>query len=507
MSHPRSTAKRIFHYIYNTVYFVLCLICAVLILVTPGDAIRQTYFDTLQYTNIIIIAIAYLVTVLIVLFIYSLRLYVTRTVLASIPKSWVPISKGDGMKKTVRDMVAKDLGRSAAIAWAARPKVMEREHTERGRSSALEDVPEEGTNRISFQEPVDEGKSARTSANWLRRKKSTTVENEMGISLPRTKPVWGKIEHPGWGSPDSVDLANIQYSAVMAELPNLIEAKVMSLAPPSPDAPRDTGLLDSEAVAVLQRVGNMGMRAYVSRLVDLGVLESSKDVARFLDVYEEARFSTKAIPVVMFRRLMHLFAELLRSAQPLDPAVLKTMRDMDDMYSESNRASGSEERGPRRGGSHHPDIDDDAPQNTSPTTPAQSVRTYDSGRSPGASGSPSSRLALKGLGMAGWNSSGNAYRHYGTAPTTPKSKAGRSSRNQRLENTASNCSIKSGSSGNSFAQTRRPYVASSNSQKSSLRSGSQGSGLSGVSGGSVIRLAGHDDDGDLPYVLRVSDTF
>lgn len=504
MSHPKSTAKRAFHYVYNTVYFVLCLICATLILVTPGDAIRQTYFDTLQYTNIIIIAISYLVTVLIVLFIYSLRLYVTRTVLASIPKSWVPIGKGD-VKKDIREMIARELGRSAAIAWEARPKVGATAEARGLRE--LEDVLEEDANGTA-PDGLALKEKGRTSSNWLRRKKAATLETEMGISLPPTKPVWGEIDHPGWGSPDSLDLANIQYSTVLAELPNLIEAKVMSLAPPAPDTPDDSPLLDSEAVAALQRLDNMSMRVYIGRLVDLGVLDSSKDVAQFSDVYERARFSTRAMPVAMFRQLMHLFAELLRSARPLDPAVLETMHNLDDMYSEGSRGTGRDDESLPLAGSHHPDIDDDAPQNTSPTTPAQSIRTLDSSRSPPATGGPNSHLAPRRPGMVARNSSGNTWTHYGTAPTTPRSKAGRSSRNQALRSTSRNGSTRSGSSADSFAQTRRPFMGGSLGSSSSQ--GSRGTSLrsaSQASEGSVIRLARHDDAGDLPYVLRVSDSF
>lgn len=509
MSHPRSTSQRVSHYIYNAVYVLLCLLLAALILVTPGDAIRQTYFNTLQYTSIVIIAIAYLVTVLIVLFIYSLRLYVTRTVLASIPKSWIPIGKGE-VKKGVREMIGKELGRSAAIAWHARPKVG---------SAAMADGPghldvvaeeEDGAGDQNASRDVEKGR--RLSPRWPRLKKVTTVENEMGISLPPTKPVWGNIEHPGWGSPDSPDLANVQYSAVLAELPNLIEAKAMSLAPPLTDASGDASLFDPEALAVLQRTGNMGMRSYVGRLVDLGVLESS-EVAEFLDVYERARFSTRPIPVAMFRRLMHLFAHLLRSAAPLDRDVLDTMRDMDDMYPDSETGSRADEGSIRRAGgrNHHADIDDDAPQHTGPTTPARStrsLRTLESNPSLEASGSPGSVRVTRRPGMVARNSSPNTRTQYGTAPTTPKSRTGRSTamsqRRQRLRSGSKTGSSRSGSSANSFAQTRRPFMAGSlgsRSQGSSLRSSSRGSQ------GSVIRLARHDDAGDLPYVLRVSDTF
>ncbi|KAI0155701.1 sucrase/ferredoxin domain-containing protein [Pestalotiopsis sp. NC0098] len=484
MSPPRSTTRKIFHYIYNTVYVLLCLLLAALVLVTPGDAIRQTYQKTLQYTNIVIIAIAYLVTVLIVLFIYSLRLYVTRTVLASIPKSWVPINKGE-IKKHVREVIHKELARSAAIAWQARPKVSSASFTDFADDlSAVAEEDEQDVPR-DFDDSVHE-KESRPGPSW-QLKRSDTAEEEMGIALPPTKPVWGHIDHPGWGSPESPDLANIQYGAVLAELPNLIEGKAMSLAPAMPDS-GEAPLLDPEAVAALQRLGNMTMRTYVGHLVDLEVLEASKDISEFLDVYERARFSTKPIPGDMFRRLMHLFAELLRSAKPLDRGVLETIRSMDDMYSDSNDGSSLDEQSFYFARSRHrADIDDDAPQNTSPTTPAHSIHSLSSDSSPKTTNNSGSILV-----------GGSSGAH----------KAGRSrtvsSKKQRLQRTTSNISsIRSGSSANSFAQSRKPYLAGSSSSSghgSSLRSGSRGSG------GSVIRLATHDDAGDLPYVLRVATT-
>ncbi|ETS86001.1 hypothetical protein PFICI_04026 [Pestalotiopsis fici W106-1] len=487
MSPPRSTTRKIFHYIYNTVYVVLCFVLAALILVTPGDAIRQTYYKTLQYTNIVIIAIAYLVTVLIVLFIYSLRLYVTRTVLASIPKSWAPLNKGE-IKKNVREMIHKDLGRSAAIAWQARPKVSSASFMDYADDlSAVAEEDEEYSDRN--EDGSAHAKESRATPD-RRLKRSDTIEEEMGIALPPTKPVWGHIDHPGWGSPESPDLANIQYSAVLAELPNLIEGKAMSLAPTLPGSSEEMPLLDPEAVEALQRQANMTMRTYIGHLVDLGVLEASKDTAEFLDVYERARFSTKQIPGDMFRRLMHLFAELLRSAKSLDRGVLETMRSMNEMYTESNAGSSLDEQSFYFAQSRHrADIDDDAPQDTSPTTPARSLRSLDSDSSPRTRNN--TRPSLVGRTSSG-----------------AKSKPGRSrtvsSKRQLMRTTSNISSVRSGSSGNSFAQTRRPYLAGSLSSRSrgdSLRSGSRGS-----DGGSVIRLATRDDGVDLPYVLRVTTT-
>jgi hypothetical protein len=460
MAQPRTPAGAAFHFIYNTVYFLLCLVLAALILITPADTIRQAYFDTFQYSNIVIIAIAYLVTVLLVLFIYSLRLYITRTVLASIPKNRIPVGKGD-MPKGVREMVRKELARSAAIALEARPKV--------GSSSA---AARPGGLGVMAEEATDGGSSVeeqdlKGSRGCFGRKKPSLVETELGVALPPTRPVWGEIEHPGWGSPDSLDLPNIQYSAVIAELPNLIEAKAISLAPATQSPGGDPHMFDPEAVVLLQRAGNMTMRSYVGRLVDLGVLEPSQAVNEFLDTYEYARFSTRPMPVNVFRRLMHLFAELLRSAQPLDRSVVDTVREMDDMYTDSEG---------------NMDIDDYAPQNTGPTTPARSVRSLES------EGSGGSRIVHPRPALVTRLPSGNT-----------KVRAGRSATAASNRNPRTRDGSTSAGSTNSFAQTRRPFGSFSSSGISS-KSISQGSE------GSVIRLSRREDGVSLPYVLRVGDT-
>ncbi|OTA96315.1 hypothetical protein M434DRAFT_46989, partial [Hypoxylon sp. CO27-5] len=404
-----------FRIAYNSVYVLLCLLLAALLLVVPGDFIRQVLFLNNKYINLIVLAIVFVITVLIIFFIYALRLYVTRTVLASIPKTWIPIEKGD-VPKEVRKMVVTDLGRSAAIAWAAHPKL-------------------------------------------FRPATPKTAEELMGISFPPLRPVWGEIEHDGWGSPNSPDLPNVQYSTVLSELPNLIEAKAVSQAPPDLDSATDPPTLDADAVTLLQRSSSMTMRDYVVHLISVGVLPSSQEASEFLDSYERARFSTRPLSNANFRQLMHLFAELLRSMRPLDSGSIYESQGPDDAYSESD--------------GH---IDDDAPRDTTPTTPARSG-------SISLSLSSSTRSRVRRPNLPVRNSSANTWHQYRTAPTTPRSKtAGRG--------LSDSSSTKSSSS---FAQTRRPYAISQTSS-SSLRSASQAS---------VIRLATREDRGDLPYVLRI----
>ncbi|KAI1297818.1 hypothetical protein F5Y03DRAFT_369031 [Xylaria venustula] len=441
---------------YNTVYGFLCLVLTLLLLLVPGDFIQQALTSTHQVINLIVIAIVYVITFLIVLFVYFLRLYVTRTVVASIPKPWMPTEKGD-VKKEVHDVIATSQSQSAAIAWEARPRVITPPHTPEvavdadGRSVA---GAEDATNA--------QPKGHRRPLRPFRSQSIGTGEGDTmaGISLPLLRPVWGEIEHHGWSSPASPDLPNLQYATVLAELPNLIEAKAVAQAPMDSDSVPAAPTLDAEAVILLQRAPDMTMRSYIAHLTSLGVLPASQNLVHFLDLYERARFSSRPMSNSTFRNLMHLFAELLRAMQPLNPSIL---------YDNDNSSLGFDGH-----------IDDDAPLDSNPTTRTsspsirrtRSIHSFDS--------SPNSVHAPR----LGAQNSVVTQGQYRTAPTTPRSRAGA---------TLASRSPSSASSVSSFAQSRRPYPTS---QASSVSLGS----------GSVIRLATTSDSGSLPYVLRLTDT-
>ncbi|KAI1337388.1 hypothetical protein F5Y15DRAFT_391263 [Xylariaceae sp. FL0016] len=450
-----TTTGLFFRIVYNSIYVLLCLILAVLLLIVPADFVEQALRSTHQLINLIVIAIVYVLTVLIVAFVYVLRLYVTRTVLASIPKTRIPIEKGD-VGKEVRNMILASISRSAAVAWEARPKVL------------APDVPRRTSRNLDDGEKSigRRSREGRKSLQMFRSRPPLTAEDEMGIALPSLAPVWGDIQHLGWGSPASADLPNLQYSTVLSELPNLIEARAVSQAPTDPTSTLSTPALDADAVALLQRNPSMTMRDYIAHLTHLRVLPTSQVAAEFTDLYEQARFSDRPLSDTTFRRLMHLFAEILRGMQILDGSVLHVARGLlDASYSESD--------------GH---IDDDAPLDTTPTTPARSIGSF------GGISRTSSHEAEPGVTIAPRQSSANTWHQYRTAPTTPRSKTDR-----RLRAVSRSPSIHSA---NSFAQTRQPY-AISQASSSSQRSTSQGS---------VIRLASEQDIGDLPYVLRLTDT-
>jgi hypothetical protein len=433
------SAHLFFRLVYRFLYLLLNLLLLTLLVAAPGDMIRQALQSGQSYL-ILVIAICYFLTIAVVAFVYAMRLYISRSVLASIPKSWIPIEKGD-VSEDVRGMIAESLSKSAAIAFHARPRLGVPK-------SNLQDVnPPENETR--------DGEKAKGS-------KKASKRTEATAGLPPLKPVWGEIEHPGWASPESPDLPNLQYSTVLSELPNLIEAKALTLAPSEAGSETDPPGLDPDAVALLQRTDEMDLRNYLAHLVELECLESSPDTTRFVELYEYARFSTRPLSNAQFRRLMHLFAEILRHMKPLTPQMLESYLDEED-----SNDGGSPVR------PVDVDIDEDAPLRTDPTTPRSqrsraSLHSQASIRSANHSSDTSSlrsgvrrpqRPSL--LGRNSSTGTGAATWQYRTAPTTPKSRRAALSRSSSI---------------NSFAQTRRPFAVSSQPSSASLRSvESQGS--------------------------------
>lgn len=295
---------------YSSTYTVLFGILLVFLAVTPGDTIYQS-IRTGEIQKLFIIGGVYCLTLIIAILVYSTRLYTNRTVLQAIPKPYIPIEDGE-VGKLVRRMIVKALRRSAIIAWDSRPRDLsgevecEEEAERRGHST--------GGNSFSFR---------RRSHGC-----SATV-----IPVSTKSPPWGHVSHPGWGSPSSVDLANLQYWKVITELPNLIEAKAVSLAPPDPavednlQVEQDTPPLpDAQVVALLQRPPTMGVRQYLGRLTSYGLINPPELATKFVTQYEYARFSTHALSEQEFRNLMSLFAQILNSMTMLDPDLIEEAR-------------------------------------------------------------------------------------------------------------------------------------------------------------------------------------
>lgn len=436
-------AKRtiLFNVVYGSIYLLLYIVLLALLLITPADAIERS-INNKQHYNVWLLIFAYVTTILIVCFVYFVRLYVNRTELASIPKAWIPIETGD-VKKRVHSMIAAGLERSAAISYEARPR---------------EKKP--GSQRAP--DPIE-------------------VHN-LGISRPLQEAIWGDIEHHGWAPPTSPDLPNLNYSTVLSELPHLIEAKALTLAPrigldeaqlqsSASDAPL---MIDPEAASLLQRSPGQSLRGYIEHLHDLSVLAPGATVAAFLQQYEHARFSKRPLSNAQFRELMHIFAELLRTMEPLNLAAALRNSFTTSSLSEYS-GSGASAHGNDDGGDGGSSI----ASRSRPLSRSATISTQDSIRRPMRS-----------------TSLGQSYR---TAPNTPHSRRVVSRRSSK----SSGDDVSSGL----FGQTRRQYAPSASASISSPSSSSQS--LRSQGSLSVIRLATRDDDDDeggLPYVLNLSGT-
>ncbi|KAL8296634.1 hypothetical protein RB597_005960 [Gaeumannomyces tritici] len=552
------SAATLFRIVYTSFYFLLYIILVVLLLVSPADIIYQSLVGAEPQTFfVIVIAAAYFTTTCIVVFVYSGRLYINRSVLASIPKAWIPVDKGD-VPTAVRRIINASLSRSAAIAYDARPRAPpvpqpgvfdDRQsylpHTARRSSGLWSPAPQQQEEQQPHGTEGAEqkrSKEGKLKLKFFNLKEPPTAEDELGINLPPHKPVWGEVEHHGWGSPLSPDFPSLEYATVVSELPHLIEAKALTLAPPDPmstmppdldGAPAAPTMFqpDPDAVALLQR-GSLPLRDYLSGLAELGVLSIPSQVAgEFLAAYEQARFSTRPLSARAFRELMRLFADLLRSMKPLDPAMLFT--DDDD------RSSSYSVRGGGRG-DVDVDLDDEAPAATAtPSTMggangravnggvsavkrgggsrasspgARSTRTASSAGGYTTSSSSSGRSQIRhhhrhhhrrhqAPGAVGRASSSHTWSQYRTAPNTPRRErtlaeavaaaavAARDAEGRGVQvgdetsvvSTLESRLPQPSGSDSSFAQTRHPYAVSGESS---------GSLISLASSGSVVRF--HD---------------
>lgn len=408
--------------IYRTVYAFLYLILVGLLLITPGDAIRRS-LDNKQSYNVLIFIVCYVATIVIILFVYALRLYINKTALSAIPKAWIPIEKGD-VKDRVYRMISAGLQRSAAITYLSRPRERDTDDDD-----GLRRRPD----------------TAYTQPRPMTDRTAASIGRDLGLELPPQDVLWGKIEQLGWGSPNSTDLPNLQYTTVLSELPNLIEAKALTLAPTDPESIPDQPSLDTEVIELLQRDPTMTLRQYLESLADLGVIDMNATVTDFLAQYEYARFSNRPISNVKFRSLMHLFAELLRCM---------TSPDLD--YNPEQRAMES-------------DIDSNGPG----TTPLSHVtRSITSSTTSSRQGTPMRRTS-----------------QYATAPNTPGSRHVIDMLSRKRSNNSLATSSGSVRRGRGMARSQK--------SNASLRS----AGTS--SSGSVIRLATNEDRSQLPYVLSL----
>ncbi len=180
-----------FRWFYKGLYSLLIAVLFVLILVTPGDTIKQALRNRQLY-NVFVVAGCFVLTLLIALILYFTRLYTNNSILKAIPKTWIPVEKGDVTKK-VRKMIVASLNRSAAIAWDSRPRVPDHPAT-------IISAPDRGNPTVR---PADTQGEDKEGDGLLENEKDETI-----VTIPPLRPVWGEIAHNGWSSPTSPDLAN-----------------------------------------------------------------------------------------------------------------------------------------------------------------------------------------------------------------------------------------------------------------------------------------------------------
>lgn len=303
-----------FRIFYSTTFTILTLLLTGLLLVTPSEQVWRS-FRNKQIFNIFFIIGSHLLTLIIAIFIYAGRLFANRKALAAIPKSWSPIEKGD-VEKPVRRIVGEHLKRSALIAFEAHPRNLQDDATPTARGGATHgEIPEGETAQLQAQD-------------------DSTADSPL--------PIWGKISHPGWSSPSSPDLPNLHYAPVIIELPHLIEAKAVSLAPHDPFLPtppsspgpsqsaHENSLPDALAVELLQRPATMGLRDYITHLISIDMIHPPQLGGEFLVLYEKARFSGNPLEESDFRGLMHVFAEILRGMTVLGRDIVAALHEEED---------------------------------------------------------------------------------------------------------------------------------------------------------------------------------
>ena len=293
MGRARQVIFRIF---YSTTFTAVFILTIVIICVTPGDAIYESYRRS-RLLDIFIITGAYVLTALFAMLIYASRLYTNRSVLKDIPKTFMPIEKEDLPTRRVHRLIDDCLIKSSVVAYTSKP-----------RSRLVEN-------------------------------ESNMVKSRMlDVVKPNASPGdriwhhWGPVAHLGWSSPASANLPDLEYAAIVSELPSLIEAKAVSLAPVDPLAtPGEAGvpMPDAKVIVALTRPSAMGMRPYFSKLVNYGVIPDSSTSGTFLTTYERARFSSSPLSAEDFQALMKLFAEVLRSMTKVEPGLLN-LEDFED---------------------------------------------------------------------------------------------------------------------------------------------------------------------------------
>lgn len=276
------TRELLFKVFYSSSFTAVFLLLIAVVGVAPADKLYESYRRR-RVIDIIIVAAAWVLTALIAAFLYGTRLYTNRSILRDIPKTFLPIEREDLPGRNVHRLIQETFARSATVAYHAKPR----------------------SRRIEVElDGAGERMLVLTKQIKLHHHRHSLTPDERVLLEPR----WGVVAHPGWQSPASTEMPNLEYARVADELIDLIEAKAVSMAP-SEDG---TMSPDPKALDVLARPEDLGMRSYLAQLADVGVLPDAELTDEFLASYEFSRFSGRPLLESEFQSMMRLFAELLR---------------------------------------------------------------------------------------------------------------------------------------------------------------------------------------------------
>jgi hypothetical protein len=442
MASARDILFRIF---YSTSFTVVFLVLLAFIALSPADKIYQSYKRN-RLIDIFAITGAYVLTALIATFLYASRLYTNRSTLRDIPKNYLPIEKEDLPGKRVYRLVEECLARSAVVAYHAKP---------RARRIEVE-LPRAGERILAI-----------TRQAKHHHHEHHLTEHEQQLLAPK----WGAVAHPGWQSPAAEDMPSLEFASVVEELIDLVEAKAVSLAPVDPLAtPNEDGTAspDRRIIELLTRTDTTGMRQYLSTLAQLGVVPEGELSEAFLFSYERARFGATPVTEQEFKQLMRMFAELLRSMQPVNIDFLN-LDDLEDHSLAEDKSLSSSGKSTFSASSIrylpiHPDrpprriSEDSAPSMSEEELESQSLRTAPAFRS-----RPISQTASQG---------------------------------------ASRSLSRPGATTKFFSANSRPSLRQTQSSSSVRSNRSARSTRSNRSGGSIIRLADRAGS-SLPYTIDI----
>ena len=320
-SRIRIPRVRFFPIFYSGTFTLFAFLLFALLLVTPGDHIYQSMKAGELY-RIIIVGGVYVLTFVVALFIYAARLFSTRSALANIPRAWDLSgnetdnpSLGIGMSGKMGRLVREGWQRSAVITYECTPREL------KGRSQIQHATRQSWNGGQLAQQDLQE-----------------VIGNT-------SEPTWGTVRHPGWSDPESLDLPNLHFGSVIAELPNLLEAKAVSLGStitPQQAMEEDQSSTDLAMIEILRRPLYMGLRDYLEHLHSLDILGSELPLCgEFLDLYETARFSGNPLEEDEFRHLMSLFSDMMRGMEHLDERQRAKLVAHSDAAEGTRRSSGA----------------------------------------------------------------------------------------------------------------------------------------------------------------------